>query len=50
MDQKTWLNFKAHSSKEIKRNRTRKWTFKEIGLANAATQKKVETNQENQQI
>jgi hypothetical protein len=43
-DQKTWLNFKAHFSKEIKKKRTRKGTSKEIGLANAATQEEVETN------
>jgi hypothetical protein len=50
MDQKMWLDFKAHSSREIRKNRTRKGTFKEIGLANAATQEQVENNRENQQI
>jgi hypothetical protein len=49
-DPKTWSNFRAHFSKEFKKNRTRKGTFKEIGLANAATQEQVETNRENQQI
>jgi hypothetical protein len=48
--QKTWLNFKTFFNKEIKKNKNRKGTFKEIGLANAVTQQQVETNQKNQQI
>jgi hypothetical protein len=48
--QKTWLSFKTFFGKEIKKNRNRKGTFKEIGLANAVTQQQVETNRENQQI
>jgi hypothetical protein len=50
ISQKTWLAFKTFFSKEIKKNRNRKGTFKEIGLASAVTQQQVETNQENQQI
>jgi hypothetical protein len=31
--QKTWLNFKTFFTKEIKNNRNRKGTFKEIGFS-----------------
>jgi hypothetical protein len=47
---KTWALFKTFFSKETKKNRNRKGTFKAIGLANAVTQQLGETNRENQQI
>jgi hypothetical protein len=47
---KTWPNFKIFFSKEIKKNKFKKGTFKEVGLANAAQQQRLDTSCENQQV
>ena len=48
-DKKTWDNFKLHFSREIKRNRTRKGSMKQLGIVNAV-QEQVEINRTNQQL
>jgi hypothetical protein len=48
--EKSWTNFKIFFSKEIKKNNTRGGTFKQMGLANAVMQQRLETSNENQQI
>jgi hypothetical protein len=47
---KTWAKFKTFFSKEIKKNTNRGGMFKQIGLANAVMQQRLDTSQENQQI
>jgi hypothetical protein len=48
--EKSWNNFKKFFSKEIKKNNTRGGSLKQLGLANAAMQQRIDTGYENQQI